>query len=124
MFFCESNKRLQKLHTCNDSECLESSLTRLKQQCTTRWVDKQTAVFIYKELYPAVVVSLDDMTLWTGETDGKAAMCVRSLDHGFVIALEELNMVLAKTKPLSVKLQGVSQDIHNAVASVKDLLKF
>lgn len=34
-----------------------------------------------------------------------------------------LHTVLAITKPLSVKLQGISQDIHNAVASVKDCIK-
>ena len=48
----------------------------------------------------------------SGETAGKAATFLRTLDNNFILAMDVLHAVLAVTKPLSVKLQGVSQDIH------------
>ena len=108
----ESNNRLAHLHKFITLECPQSSHSRLKKHCTTRCVEKQTAVFVFKELFPAVVATLDDMTSWSGETAGKAATFLRTLDNNFILAMDVLHAVLAVTKPLSVKLQGVSQDIH------------
>ena len=62
----ESNKRLAHLQKFITLECPQSSHSRLKKHCTTRCVEKQTAVFVFK-LFPAVVVTLDDMTSWSGQ---------------------------------------------------------
>ena len=51
------------------------------------------------------------------------AMYLRALDQNFLIAMEVLNSVLAVTKPLSVKLQGVSQDIHSAITSINGCIE-
>jgi hypothetical protein len=123
VFFCDSNKRLANLQKLIETECPESAHTRLKKQCTTRWVEKQTAVFVFKELYPAVVASLTELSMWPGETGGKATLYLRALDQNFLIAMEVLNSVLAVTKPLSVKLQGVSQDIHSAITSINGCIE-
>ena len=80
-------------------------------------------MFVFEELFPAVVATLDDMTSWSGETAGKAAMCLRTLDNNFILAMEVLHAVLAVTKPLSVKLQGVAQDIHRATSSVRGCIE-
>ncbi len=123
VFFCESNKRLQNLQQFILSECPQSAHTRLTKQCTTRWVEKQTAVFVFKELFPAVVASLQDMTTWSGDTGGKAAMFLRSIDNIFLLAMELVHAVLAVTKPLSVKLQGTPQDNFRATESVRDCIE-
>jgi hypothetical protein len=78
------------------------------------------AAFIFKELNPVVVAPLDELTLWTEQTAEKAAMFIRSLDHGCMVALEVLNIALAIVKPLSMKSQGIPQYNHNAVASVTE----
>ena len=86
-------------------------------------MEKQTAVFVFKELYPAVVASLTELSMWPGETGGKATLYLRALDQNLVIAMEVLNSVLAVTKPLSVKLQGVSQDIHTSINGCIEVLE-
>ena len=59
VFFRDSNKRLPILHRQISIECPESSHSRLKKHCCTRWVEKQEAIIVFKEWYPAVVASLD-----------------------------------------------------------------
>ena len=45
-----------------------------------------------------------------------------SLNDAFVVALEVLVSVLEVTKPLSVRLQGATQEIHNVSESVRDCI--
>ena len=44
------------------------------------------------------------------------------LNDVFVVALEVLVLVLEVTKPLSLRLQGATQDIHNVSESVRDCI--
>ena len=52
---------------------------------------------------------------------GKALLFSASLNDA-IVALEVLVSVLEVTKPLSVRLQGVTQDIHNVSESVRDCI--
>ena len=94
----------------------------LKQHCATQWVEKQEAVRVFKQLLPAVCASLDDIVLWSGDVNGKALLFSASLNDAFFVALEVLVSVLEVTKPLSLRLQGATQDIHNACESVRDCI--
>jgi len=71
VFYSDSNKILLNLQQNTEQKCLESSRTRLKKHCTTRWVEKQDAVLLFHELYPAVVASLDDIAVWPGDSGSK-----------------------------------------------------
>ena len=42
--------------------------------------------------------------------------------EAFVVAFKVLVSVLKVTKPLSVRLQGATQDIHNVSESVRDCI--
>ena len=53
---------------------------------------------------------------------GKALLFSASLNDAFVVALEVLVSVLEVTKPLSVRLQGATQDIHKVSESVHDCI--
>ena len=94
VFYTDSNKRLLNLQECIDNQCPDSSRTRLKKHCTTRWVEKQDAVLVFKELYPAILASLDCICSWPGESGNKAVVYTKSLDGGFLVALEILHPVL------------------------------
>ena len=122
VFFTDSNKRLADLKKAIEENCPESSRTRLLKHCDTRWVEKQTAIQVFKELYPAIVVSLQRISGWrdNGSGSGRAVMFLRSFDSEFHVSLQVLNVVLAVTKPLSSKLQGVSQDLAQAVNSIQE----
>ena len=73
IFYCGSNKRLLHLQECIQEECPESTDTHLKMHCTTRWVERQEAVRIFKELLPAIRVSLEQIRIWSHQDcSGKA----------------------------------------------------
>lgn len=121
-FFNDSNNRLENLHEFIESECPEATRTRLKRHCATRWVEKQEAVFTFKQLMPAVIASLLAISKWRKDCSAKASIYLQGMDDCFFIALEIIDSVLEITKPLSVKLQSASQDIHTAVTDAKDCL--
>ena len=81
-----------------------------------------TAIFVFKELFPAVVAALEAISGWPGGAGGKAAIYLKAVDNSFLIAVEVLNKVLSVTKPLSVRLQGESQDLFRATESVQDCI--
>ena len=94
IFFTDSNKRLLNLQNCIDNLCPESCRTRLKKHCATRWVEKQDAVLVFEELYPAILASLESLSSWSGESGNKAVIYTKSLDGAFLVALEILHSVL------------------------------
>jgi len=59
-----------------------------------RWVEKQDAVLMFRELYPAVTAALDNISLWSGDTSSKAVSFLKSMDSGFLVAVEILHTVL------------------------------
>jgi hypothetical protein len=122
VFFRDSNKRLLNLQMWIDVKCPESGRTRLKKQCTTRWVERQEAVLVFRELYPAVLSSLEDMSKWSGDTGSQCVVFLKAFDSSFVVSLEVLHTVLEVTKPLSVQLQGKCQDIYRASQTIQDCL--
>ena len=83
---------------------------------------KQEAVRVFKQLLPAACASLDDIALWPGDANGKSLLFSASLDDAFVVALEVLVSGLEVTKPLSVRLQGATQNIDNVSGSVRDCI--
>lgn len=125
VLFCDSNKRFLDLEAAIQEECSETAQSRLKLHCTTRWVERQEAVRIFKELLPAIKVSLQNISLWPrADCVGKALIFSSALDNGtFLVALEVLLSVLDITKPLLMKLQAEAQDIHHAVDSVQNCAK-
>ena len=124
VFFSDSQKRIANLRANIAQHCPESARNRLQKHCDTRWVEKQTAVVTFRELLPAVTESLGEIQLWAGDkAAGKAALFLNSLnDSSFPVALMVLIKVLQVTKPLSVQLQAVSQDLSRAMASVNDCI--
>jgi hypothetical protein len=94
VIYRDSNKRLLHLQQFIDSECPESDRTRLKKHCTARWVEKQEAVLVFRELYPEVQVSLKSIASWPGDSGNKAAVYIRALDGGLLVAIEVLDAVM------------------------------
>ena len=58
------------------------------------------------------------ITSWPGDASGKVLLFTTSLCGEFDVALEIFASVLEVTKPLSVRLQEVAQDIYNASENV------
>ena len=123
VFFNESTKRQDVLQTSIEEKCQETKRSRLKLHCKTRWVERQEAVMVFQELLPAIEDALEKIGLWPAcgsDSAGKALIFASSLNGSFYVTLNILVAILEVTKPLSSKLQGVSQDIHNAMEEVHD----
>ena len=107
VFFRYSNKRLPILHHQISIECPESSHSRLKKHCCTRWVENQEAIIVFKELYPAVVASLDELACSRDvEVVGKSTAYLKAIrDAEFLVSLEVITAVMSITKSLPQKLQ-------------------
>ena len=60
--------------------------------------------------------------MWLDDANGKALLFYASLNDAFVIGLEVLVSVLEITKPLSLRLQEATPDIHNTCESVRDCI--
>ena len=90
VFYHDSSKRTRNLQEAIQQKCKESLRIRPKQHCVTRWVEKQEAVRVFKQLLPAVCASLDDIALWPGDASGKTLLFCASLNDAFVVALEVL----------------------------------
>lgn len=112
VFYRDSNKRLLNLQQFIDNQCPESSHTRLKRHCATRSVEKQNAVFVFKELYPAVTASLKDIASWPGDNGSKASIYLKSLDGAFLVTLEILDAVLQVRQHSSCAVSRYHQLCH------------
>ena len=60
--FSDSEKRLLLLRAHVNEKCFDSSHSRLKRHCSTKWIENYDAVFVFKEFYQAVVGSLDQLS--------------------------------------------------------------
>ena len=60
--FYNSEKHLSLPHAQVDNKCPDSSHPLLKRNCSTNWIENYDAVFVFKEFYPAVVGSLDQLS--------------------------------------------------------------
>ena len=122
IFYHDSSKRTRNLQEAVQQKCKESLRISLKQHCATRWVEKQEAVRVFKQLLPAACASLDDIALSPGGANGKPLLISACLNDAFVVAFEVLVSVLEVKKPLFLRLQGATQEIHNACESVRDCI--
>ena len=122
VFYHDPSKRTRNLQEVIQQKCKKSLRIRLEQHCLTQWVEKQETVRLIKQLLPAVCALLDDIALWLGDANGKALLFSAYLNDAFVVALEVLLSVLEVTKPLSMRLQGATQDIQNVSESVRDCI--
>ena len=127
-FFSNSSKRLSTLHSYISRKCPDSLHSRLKRHCTTKWVENQEAVIVFKEMYLAAVGALDELSeSRDGEAAGKAMSHLKMITTpDFLICMEVLNAVLNITKPVARKLQGTQETILtalDAITSCKDVIE-
>ena len=113
MFISERISILQEYIT---AKCPESSHSKLKSFCATRWVQRHESINIFLELFSAVATALQTMTE-TGnrETTQKAATHFSAICCGkFIFAILCMKRASSLLLPLAKQLQ--SQSIENVKA--------
>ena len=123
-FFRESNKRSAHLQSKITEICSSDSHSRLKKHCPARWEESQESTQIFKALYPAILIALEDFfaskNLYLA---GRFLAFLKSMTFdSFLVSMEILSAILYITRPLSQKRQGVEMDLVQAFDSVKDCM--
>ena len=108
--FSNSEKRLLLLHAQVNDKCPDSSHLTLKRNCSTKWIENYV-VFVFKEFYPAVVGSLDQLSeSRDGEVFKRALPYLKAITTPrSLVSLEVINATLKLTKAVAKKLQGIKK---------------
>ena len=107
--FSNSEKRFSLLHAHVSGNCYDSSNSRLKRHCSTKWIENYNAVFVFK-FYPAVICYLDQLSeSRDGKVFGRAMFYVKATTPGFLVSLKVINATLNLTKPVVKKLRGMKE---------------
>ena len=109
--FSDSGKRLSLLRAHVDDKCPDSLHSCLKRHCSTKWIENYDAVFDFKEFFPAVIGSLNQLSESTnGKVFGRAMPCLKAITTaGFLVSLEVINATPKLTKTEAKKLQGIKK---------------
>jgi hypothetical protein len=126
-FFRKSAKRTELLKDCIDNaEDTRISKKQLKTLCTTRFIERHTAIVCMRSLLRFIEeVLLIMKTTWQSNEARKAASTLHSsiCQTEFIISVVILEEVCALMLPLTRQLQAVDMDLINAMSGVDDLLE-
>ena len=109
--FCNSEKRLLLLHAQGNDKVFDSSHSDLKRHCFRKWIENYDAVFIFKEFYPAIVGSLDQLSeSRDGKVLGRVVPYLKAITTArFLVNLAVINAVPKLTKPVAKKLPDIKK---------------
>ena len=109
--FCNSEKFLPLLHAQVNDKCPDFLHLHLKRYCSTKWIENYDAIFGFKQFFPAVVGSLDQLSeSRDGEVYGRAIPYLKAITTaGFLISLEVIKATLKLPITVAKKLQGIKK---------------
>lgn len=129
LFFGAHPKRQRKLEEAIDESQPESKVTKLKDLCRTRWVERIDALDRFKKLLPSLVscfetISAEGSCRWSSDslTDSSTLLLAISTTEflsALVITSTSLNYLMALTK----SLQSEAKDIVQAVSEINNILQ-
>ncbi|CAG7732870.1 unnamed protein product, partial [Allacma fusca] len=129
-FFTGSAKRQHYLSAIIEKSTVkpERRKTKLKSYNPTRWVERHDSLMAFKELYPYILLALEDIQeSEAGDISSKAMTLESALGRSeFIVALQIACSCLVYTMVLSQRLQEKSIDLTKAlghVDNVKSTLK-
>ncbi len=123
-FFNYSPKRQHFFEKIIDSSADSSNITKLKDLCKTRWIQRIDSYSTFFQLYPFVVQTMEAIVtrnseygewLWDSETITKANGFLRQMaTFEFIVSSSVTMRLLSSLRPVTVKLQKRSTDILKA----------
>ena len=122
-FFASSAKRRDALKQSIGKECPDSSATRLRQLCPTRWIERHDAVMVFLDLMEAADDALETISSWPDrETSSKARQLMCAMENSeFLVSVHVLGQVFAVSMPLSRLLQTENMDLCEAMSLAEQL---
>ena len=127
-FFFQHRKRKDKLEEVIQHNFPDQKRKKLIDLCRTRWVERHNALEVFLKLYPATVQALDDIATrqdsvsWNAESIKNASCLLVSVSKfDFLFSLVICANILGYIKGLSIKLQGRSLDIIEAISMIQSV---
>jgi len=119
-FFGGSAKRNDHFMTTVQTHAPVGSQSRLVALCTTRFVERHSAIIAFWSLLPYIEMSLSTMTSWQSQKSGAQALTLLNsiLQLEFIVGLICLREVSALLQPVSLSLQAVGTDLVEALNSI------
>lgn len=100
-----------------------SKKTRLTGLCQTRFIERQVAITEFIELFPAIVESLEELSLSGRTVSTTASTLLSSIEKGgFVVGLYVCESVFNKTLPLARYLQKIDIELSSAIKYTDDVI--
>lgn len=120
-FINSSPKRKTMLAKAIESTNNETKRRHLVKLCETRWVEKQTSIVVFKQVFFGIIIALDHLIEnGDSETSGLARSYEKALtDIDFVIPLIIVNRVFCITKPYAEQLQNPTCDLLKCYQSIE-----
>ena len=136
LFFHYSPKRQAFFERVLEECCQDVKLEKLKGLCRTRWVERHEAYENFKELFPAVIMTMDMIChphmynnpslndwAWDRETKDKAngiASCLKRFEN--IASFLVQKSALYPLKSIAAKLQRRELDMYEAYQRIDDTI--
>ncbi|CAF3169519.1 unnamed protein product [Rotaria sp. Silwood2] len=96
----------------------------LIRMCETRWIDKQSAIIIFRQLFGSILIVLEYLSIHDdSETLALSGAYYKSIssDIEFITSLIVVSRVLALTKPYTGSLQSPTCDLVQCYDKIEEL---
>ncbi|CAF1228488.1 unnamed protein product [Rotaria sordida] len=125
-FINASPNRKRMLAKAIESTNNETKRRHLVKLCETRWVDKQTSIIVFKQVFFDVIIALDYLAEnGDSETSGLVRSYGKALnDIDFAIPLIIVNRVFCITKPYAEQFQKPTCDLLKCFQSIEQALTY
>lgn len=122
-FISISPKRQTLLKNAIQATQCDAKRQKLTKLVEHRWVEKNTSVLVFKQLFSSVVVSLEDMVEnGDSETSANSRAYLKSIkDLDFVVCLFVVSRVSAILKPYTEMLQSKNCDLIQCYDNIQDV---
>ena len=127
VFFGAHPKRQRALEKAITDNQPDSTVSKLKDLCRTRWIQRIDALNIFQHLYPSIVACMESICsdgsgLWSSDslTDARSLqLAITTTD--FICALVITNSCLKYLQALTSNLQAEAKDIIEAVKEINSV---
>ncbi|CAF2973494.1 unnamed protein product [Rotaria sp. Silwood2] len=96
----------------------------LIRMCETRWIDKQSAIIIFRQLFGSILIVLEYLSIHgDSETSALSGAYHESISSNieFITSLIVVSRVLALTKPYTESLQSPTCDLVQCYDKIQEL---
>lgn len=97
-YYCFFNfpKRNHELLEAINQGDWDPKVKTLKHLCATRWVQRYDTINDFIELFPCVVIALDNISKWTVDSNSStdASMLLRAIDSEFLVSLQVIKVYI------------------------------